>query len=151
MTVTPDRLLIAHPAAIPSDVGVRFAGWTLSGELAPGATVALDLFWRVEALHPDRGIWMFAPFAHLYDGDGARLAVADGALIPALDWAPGDLLAYRLTVSVPADAAGPFALRAGLFDGVRARNDGTPGINAIFRLDAEEGPQAAPDILLLAP
>ncbi|MCZ7538362.1 MAG: hypothetical protein M5U29_00230 [Anaerolineae bacterium] len=149
--VTPDRLLIAHPAAIPSDVGVRFAGWTLSGELAPGATVALDLFWRVEALHPDRGIWMFAPFAHLYDGDGARLAVADGALIPALDWAPGDLLAYRLTVSVPADAAGPFALRAGLFDGVRARDDGTPGINAIFRLDAEEGPQAAPDILLLAP
>jgi len=149
--VAPDRLPIAHPADIQSDIGVRFAGWTLSGELSPGATATLDLFWRVESLHPERGIWTFAPFAHLYDGSGARLAVVDGALVPALAWSVGDLLTYRLTVSVLPDAAGPFALRAGLFDGVRAREDGTPGVNALFRLDAEDGSQAAPDIPLVAP
>ncbi|MEW6579863.1 MAG: hypothetical protein AB1435_11790 [Chloroflexota bacterium] len=149
--VAPDRLPIARPANIPSDIGVHFAGWTLSGDLLPGATATLDLFWRVEALHPDRGIWTFAPFAHLYDGSGARLAVVDGALIPVLAWSPGDLLAYRLAVSVPQDAAGPFTLRAGLFDGVRAREDGTPGINAIFRLGAGDGAQYAPDIPLVTP
>jgi 4-amino-4-deoxy-L-arabinose transferase-like glycosyltransferase len=149
--VRPDRLPVAHPADVPSDLDVSFVGWTLSAELLPGATADLDLFWRVEALHPDRGIWMFAPFAHLLDASGARLAVADGASIAALDWAPGDLLVYRLAVSVPADAEGPFALRVGLFDGVRARDDGTPGINAIFRLGAEDDPQHAPDIPLLTP
>lgn len=149
--VAPDRLPIAHPADIPSDIGVRFAGWTLSSALLPGQTATLDLFWRVETLHADRGIWIFTPFAHLYDGSGTRLMVVDGALIPALTWSAGDLLVYRLTVSVPQDAAGPFALRAGLFDGVRAREDGTPGINALFHLDAEGGPQVAPDISLVAP
>ncbi len=149
--VAPDRLPIAHPANIPSDLDVSFAGWALRGDLLPGATADLDLFWRVETLHPDRGIWTFVPFVHLLDASGARLAVADGASIAALDWAPGDLLVYRLAVSVPADAEGPFALRAGLFDGVRTREDGTPGVNAVFRLGTENDPQYAPDILLVMP
>lgn len=149
--VAPDHLPIAHPADTPSDIGLRFAGWTLNGDLSPGATATLDLFWRVETLHPDRGIWMFAPFAHLYDRSGTRLAVVDGAPIPALAWSVGDLLAYRLTVSIPQNAAGPFALRTGLFDGVRTREDGTPGVNALFRLDAKDSSQVAPDIPLVTP
>ncbi|HVO68645.1 MAG TPA: hypothetical protein VMT24_01285, partial [Aggregatilineaceae bacterium] len=44
-------LTIAHPADIPSDIDVRFAGWTLSGDLVPGQTATLDTVWRVEALH----------------------------------------------------------------------------------------------------
>ncbi len=146
--VTPQGLHIAHPADIPSDIQISFAGWTLNGALAAGQTATLDLFWRVEGLSPDRGIWTFAPFAHLYDGNGARLAVVDGAVISALDWVVGDLLVYRLPIYVPPDADGPFALRVGLFDSVRANADGTPGVNAIFQLDDET---FVADLPLIAP
>jgi len=135
--VTPERLSIAHPADIPSDIQVSFAGWTLNGVLAAGESAVLDLFWRVDGLSPDRGIWTFAPYAHLLDGSGTRVAVVDGAVISALDWVTGDLLVYRLPIRIPPDAQGPFSLQVGLFDSVRARPDGTPGINAIFRLDDE--------------
>jgi 4-amino-4-deoxy-L-arabinose transferase-like glycosyltransferase len=145
---TPEQLTIAHPADIPSDILVSFVGWTLKGTLAAGETATLDLFWRVDGLSPDRGIWTFAPYAHLLDGNGARVAVVDGAVISALDWVPGDLLVYRLPISIPPDAQGPFALQVGLFDSVRARPDGTIGVNAIFRLDDET---FVADLPLIAP
>ncbi len=136
---TPDTLAVAHQTAIPSNIDVTFTGWTLSGDLAPGTQTTLDLFFRVEALHPDRGVWTFAPFAHLYAAGDARVAVVDGDAIPALKWEAGDTLAYRLPVDVPPDAEGPFSLRVGLFDAVRTREDGTPGINAIFQVPAGAG------------
>ncbi|MCC6798830.1 MAG: glycosyltransferase family 39 protein [Anaerolineae bacterium] len=131
-TLAPNDLVIDHPADIPSDIGVRFIGWTLRGDPVPGATVTLDTFWQVEALHAGRGTWAFAPFAHLFGADGARLAIADGNVIPALDWAAGDILVQRHLITIPAGAAGPFAFDVGLFDAVRPRADGTPGVNAIF-------------------
>jgi 4-amino-4-deoxy-L-arabinose transferase-like glycosyltransferase len=130
----PRDLVIAHPADIPSDIDVNFAGWTLNGDLIPGQTVTLDTFWRIDALHPERGIWNFAPFAHLYDASGARRLVANGPVISALKWAAGDLLVERIVLAVPDGAAGPFAIHVGLFDSVRVREDGVSGINAIFRL-----------------
>ncbi|MBN1681098.1 MAG: glycosyltransferase family 39 protein [Anaerolineae bacterium] len=123
-----------HPAEIPSDIDVTFAGWTLDGMVAPGHTVTLITVWRVETLHPDRGVWAFAPFAHLIDSSGNKLAVADGRVIPALAWEPGDLLVQRIALDIPAGAAGPFGINVGLFDSVRLRDDGTPGINAVFRI-----------------
>lgn len=133
-TLRPADLTIDHPADFPSDIDVRFAGWTLRGDPAPGGAVTLDTFWRVDGLHPDRGIWAFAPFAHLLDGSGERLAVADGQAISALDWAVGDLIVQRHTIAIPPGARGPFAFNVGLFDAVRRRDDGTAGINAIFRI-----------------
>lgn len=144
----PDLAPIAHPAAIPSDIDLSFAGWTAHGALQPGAEVALDLFWRVEALHPERGIWTFAPSVHLYDASGARIAMADGAVLSALTWQPGDVLLYRLLLRVPADSAGPYTLRASFFDSVRARPDGTPGINAIFRVPGGAETLFSPDFAL---
>ncbi|GAB4415612.1 MAG: hypothetical protein Kow00106_11040 [Anaerolineae bacterium] len=146
--VTPQQLTIAHPADIPSDILVSFVGWTLDGSLGAGESATLDLFWRVDGLSPDRGIWTFAPYAHVIDGNGTRVTVVDGAVISALDWVPGDLLVYRLSISVPSDAQGPFALQVGLFDSVRARPDGTIGVNAIFRLDDET---FVADLPLIAP
>lgn len=144
---TPAAVSIAHPADIPSDIDVRFAGWTLTGDLTPGTTATLDLFWRVDALHPERGIWTFVPFAHLYSG-GERVGVFDGTPLPALAWRAGDLLVYRLDVDVPPDAAGPFELRVGLFDAVRTRDDGTPGINAIFQVPDGDAVVWQADIVL---
>jgi hypothetical protein len=48
-------------------------------------------------------------------------------------------LVQRLTLTIPADAAGPLALDVSLFDPVRVRDDGTPGINAIFHIAYAQG------------
>ncbi len=138
-TLHPDNLQISHPADIPSDISVRFAGWSLHRTPTPGAEFMLDTFWRIDRLHPDRGVWAFAPFAHLLDGTGARLAISDGTVIPALAWEAGDMIVQRHTISVPEGATGPFSFDVGLYDAVRQREDGTPGINAIFYItDGDE-------------
>ena len=138
-TLHPDHLEITHPADVPSDIGVYFAGWTLRRPPTPGATITLDTFWRIDALRDERGVWAFAPFAHLLDGSGARLAISDGTVIPPLTWEAGDLIVQRHTLTIPADAREPLAFDVGLFDAIRTREDGTPGINAIFHLtDGDE-------------
>jgi 4-amino-4-deoxy-L-arabinose transferase-like glycosyltransferase len=133
----PDAITIAHPADVPSDIGVRFVGWTLHEALTPGATVTLDTAWRIDDLRPERGVWAFAPFAHVWDGDGARVVIADGEVLSALTWAAGDLMVQRMTFQVPDEAQGPFRVAVGLFDSVRRNDTGTPGINAIFALPDE--------------
>jgi 4-amino-4-deoxy-L-arabinose transferase-like glycosyltransferase len=132
---------IDHPADFPSDIDVRFAGWTLDGDVLPGAVVTLDTYWRVDALHADRGVWTFAPYAHLYDGSGARIVIADSTDISALTWAAGDLLVYRLVLAVPQESFGPYAVNVGLYDSVRA-------LNAVFHLT---GDVYAADIPIIAP
>ncbi len=122
---------IQHPTVIPSDIDVSFAGWALHGDSTPGATITLDTYWRIETLHPERGIWGFAPFAHLYDANGQQIANVDGAVISPLTWQPGDLIAQRFTLTVPADT--PYTIHVGLYDKVRPRADGS-FINAIFRI-----------------
>ena len=140
----PKDLIIAHPADIPSDIDVRFAGWTLTGDLAPGQTATLDTYWRVDALHPDRGIWAFAPYAHLLERGGSRVAIVNGSVVPALEWAPGDVLVQRMEVAVPSSAAGPFGIKIGLFDSVRR-------VNAIFRIPSGGEATFAADIPIIPP
>jgi hypothetical protein len=132
--VTSSDLCIDHPADIPSDINVSFTGWTLDGDLTPGAATTLDTFWRIDALHPERGTWSFLAVAHVLDSSGEQIAVAQGNAVSALTWAIGDTMVQRLTLTIPADAAGPLALDASLFDPVRLREDGTQGVNAIFQL-----------------
>ncbi len=135
-------LAIPHAAEAPSDVGVRFLGWGLGAPLQAGQTAPLDLYFRVEALHAERGIWTFAPFAHVFDSAGARVAVVDGALLPPLAWRAGDVLMYRLALAVPQGATGPFSVAVGFYDGVR-------GVNAIFRVPRPDGTvDYTPSVLL---
>ncbi|HEX3049154.1 MAG TPA: glycosyltransferase family 39 protein [Aggregatilineaceae bacterium] len=136
---------IQHPAALPSDIDVSFAGWAMTGDSTPGATITLDTYWRIETLHPERGIWGFAPFAHLYDANGQPVANVDGAVISPLTWQPGDLIAQRFTLTVPADT--PYTIRVGLYDKVRPRADGS-FINAIFRIPTNEEIEYSAEIQL---
>jgi 4-amino-4-deoxy-L-arabinose transferase-like glycosyltransferase len=136
--VTPDDLSIDHPADIPSDIGLRFLGWTLDGDLTPGGAATLTTFWRVEALHPDRGIWSFLPVANVVDVSGAQVASDQGHAVSGLTWAVGDVMVQRLDLALPADAAGPFAIQLSLFDPARIREDSTVGINAVFQVSEGE-------------
>jgi hypothetical protein len=150
--VTPGNLRIDHPADIPSDIQVSFVGWTLDGDLTPGAALTLDTFWRIDALHPERGIWSFLAVAHVMDASGAQIAADQGNALSALTWAVGDTMVQRLTLTIPAGAAGPLALDVSLFDPVRLRDDGTQGIDAIFQIpDADGGIDYAPVIAISPP
>jgi hypothetical protein len=136
--VTPGDLRIDHPADIPSDIDARLIGWTLDGDLTPGAAATLDTFWRIDALRPERGIWSYLPVAHVMDANGQRIAEDQGHAVSGLTWAIGDIMVQRLNLTVPDDAAGPLTLDLGLFDPVRVREDGAQGVNAIFRVLEDE-------------
>ncbi len=146
--VMPTDLRIEHPAGIPSDIDVSFIGWTLDGDLTPGAAVTLDTFWRIEALHPERGIWSFLPVVHVIDANGATVAEDQGHAVSGLTWAAGDTMVQRLNLSLPLDSAGPFSLDLGLFDPVRVREDGTVGIQAIFRVPSGDETTFTPTLIL---
>jgi len=62
--------------------------------------------------------------------DGARLAIADGNVIPALDWAQATSWCSG-TRSRSRERAGPFAF-AWAF--ARPSREDHPGVNAIFRV-----------------
>jgi len=142
--VTPGDLRIDHPADIPSDINVSFVGWTLGGDLAPGAASRSILSGGIDGLHPERGIWSFLAVAHVLDTTGTQIAEDQGNAVSTLTWAVGDTMIQRLNLTIPADAAGPLALDVSLFDPVRVRDDGTPGVNAIFHVtDGEENTYTA--------
>jgi len=132
-------LVITHPADIPSDIDVNFAGWTLNGDLSPGEPIHLTTFWHITALHPDRGVWTFAPYLHLLDPHRTVLTITTGEVVSALDWQPGDVIAQQFTLTVPDDATGPFTFNTGLYDSVR-------GVNAIFRIPTDGEITFTPDI-----
>jgi hypothetical protein len=111
----------AQGETISGDAGISFLGTALEGALNPGESTALVTAWRVDALLPERGGWLFGPFAHAFDAEGNRIAIADGAVTPGAAWRQGDVHLKRITITLPAGAAGPFALRAGLYDGVHQR------------------------------
>jgi hypothetical protein len=137
-TAAPDP---AQPAAIPSDADLSLVGWTLDGDLIPGSTATLITYWHVDHLHPERGIWTFAPYAHITAPNGQVIVNVTGDVIPPLIWAEGDLLIQQSILTIPADAAEPLALTVGLYDSVRS-------VNAIFRLSDTE---YAADIPLINP
>jgi hypothetical protein len=137
--VKPGDQRIAHPADLPSDVGVSYIGYTLDGELMPGASAALYTFWRVDALRPERGIWSFLPVAKVFDAQGAQVASDQGHAVSALTWAVGDVIVQPLALTLPKDAPPPFEIQLSLFDPVRVREDGGVGINAVFWVDRGNG------------
>jgi hypothetical protein len=111
----------------------------LEQPLAPGQTATLRTYWRVDALPPERGVWLFGPFAHVYDSTGKRVAIGTGAVVPGIRWRLGDVQIHRITLSIPADAVAPFTLQIGQYDGVHNANalftlpDGTSSATIVVK------------------
>jgi 4-amino-4-deoxy-L-arabinose transferase-like glycosyltransferase len=105
----------AAPLAAPGEQGIALEGWALNA-LGDGQ-FALQTWWRVTdpAAGADR---LFAPFAHIFDADGARIAVVDGQAIPSFAWRTGDLHAHRMLFT----AEQPFTLAVGQYDGAAGEN-----------------------------
>jgi 4-amino-4-deoxy-L-arabinose transferase-like glycosyltransferase len=112
------RQIVAETRNVPSDKGITLIDAHFDGALRPGETAYLFLSFRVDALLPERVNWLLAPFAHVYDAEGRRILIADGAVTPGWAWRLGDLQRKRLALSLPDSAQPPFRVEIGLYDGV---------------------------------
>ncbi len=128
------RLRIGTTPPIRGDKGIDYLGWEAENPIQPGATATLITYWEINTLRPERGGWLFGPFVHVFDDAGKRIAIGSGAVVAGERWRQGDIHIQRITVSIPADAAGPFTFQFGQYDGVH-------NLNVIFSLP--EGPSVA--------
>ncbi|NDJ62917.1 MAG: hypothetical protein GYB67_17485 [Chloroflexi bacterium] len=115
---------------IPSEQGITLVSFTLAPRsLDQREGWDLTLYWRVTARIDGIDGYLFAPFAHGFNADGARVLISDGAAVPGFDWRVGDLHVHTLTITPPLDAVGPLTLAVGQYD---AGNQA----NVIFRIGA---------------
>jgi hypothetical protein len=119
---------VSLPNGTPVAMPVSFAGrlsflgyeW-LQRPSAPGGTVSLLTYWRVQVPPATR----IKIFVHLVDeaagGRGNIIAQDDGLGSPPQGWAAGDLLVQKHVLSLPADLSlpgsglGQYAVQTGLY------------------------------------
>jgi len=108
---------IQHPLQANLDGQVQLLGYALStGEIAPGDTLLLTLYWQ--ALQPINR--RYTVFTHLLDADEKILAQMDsepqGGGLPTDRWAVGQTVQdnYALVVP-PGTEPGPYVLEVGMY------------------------------------
>ncbi len=126
---------------VPSVQGLRLAGYTLTAETPE--TWLLETTWQVD--HIDQEVYsrIYAPFVHLLDANGERVLNLGGEGLRGDAWRIGWHYRYRIPITPPDDAAGPFRVLVGQYDGLNDANivftptDGEPTV-------AVELPQTLP-------
>ncbi len=80
--------------------GVEILGYDVSGEVSPGGTLQLALYWTVGPV-PDASYHFFN---HLVDDEGQRWGQRDGPGYPTDQWREGDVVASWFDISIAPDA-----------------------------------------------
>ena len=124
--IAPDGLYITldryAPGTLPA-AQARIAGerWLslLDARVQPdGAGLSLELIFQVDAITPELAGYAFSSFVHVYDAQGERVAIVDGAAVDSALWQAGDLHRHLLHLDL-SEEGGPFSLHIGLYDGQR--------------------------------
>jgi 4-amino-4-deoxy-L-arabinose transferase-like glycosyltransferase len=124
---------IPNAVRYPSDIEISFIGWEISGTPQPGQTVEVRTYWRIDNLLIERFGWTFSPYLHVFDNTSPdKLLILSGDVISPFTWRAGDVLIYRMQVSLPPDSQPPYRFVTGFFDSIRL-------VNAIFRVPQADG------------
>ena len=112
----PDHPLEASFGAPPL---TRLLGYDISGELTPGGTLMLTLYWQAQ--HPSDV--SYKVFVHLIGADGRPMAQGDDFPLagqrPTTSWQPGEIIIDPYTIHLPATMPpGDYPLRIGFYDPV---------------------------------
>ncbi len=115
------------PIPIKSNLGISYLATEIQQPLQADHISTILTYWRIDALESGRDAWLLGPFVHVYDATGKRVLITSGTVIPGAQWRLGDVHIQRIDLPIPADAAAPFTLQIGQYDGVH-------NLNAIFVL-----------------
>ncbi len=122
---TPDADNAGGTALFSFGDAIDLQGYTLEGERGssalprearPGESLAISFVWKASgSVNGD-----YTVFVHLVDASGRLVAQADaqpqGGAFPTSFWARGEVVADRLSLTVPAGAQpGPYTLTLGLY------------------------------------
>jgi hypothetical protein len=118
--------------------GAALAGYTVSGDLRPGATLRWVLFWHPQRT-PDEDVY-YHWFNHLVDEQGRLAGQQDGpSLLPAY-WRSGDTVLNWFDIEVSPDvAAETYFMRVGMYT--------YPSLERVPLVGADE----SPDWLVVGP
>jgi len=95
-----------------------------SAEVPSAGALTVETWWRVADTGPDRGrsatsgvdgMRPVSIMAHLVDGDGRAIGVADGLGVPMESWREGDVLVQVHRFSLTEDEGGDCWLRTGVY------------------------------------
>jgi hypothetical protein len=101
---------------VPLDNGISLLGYDLSGRPAPGQTLQLSLYWRVDAVPHSPPAQGYSFANHLLTVAGERVGQRDGEGYPVTHWRQGDTVVSWFEIPVDADAPpGPYVLRTGMY------------------------------------
>jgi len=112
-----DSLEISNRLDRSSEQGITLMGYDLEKSRT---NYTLTTYWRVESVSAETPNWLFAPFAHIFDGSGERILIVDGAPVPGSEWRVGDIHVHRMTINLP--ESGIFSASIGQYDSVSGRN-----------------------------
>jgi hypothetical protein len=108
-----------HRADVVYADAIRLTGYDLRPPgLSPGGSISLTLYWQpLHHLDAD-----YTTFVHLLDADGARISQSDhrpgDVYYPTSLWKPGEMLADRHVLNLPADLGKPpYTILVGLYTG----------------------------------
>lgn len=104
------------PTAVVFPNFAQIEGCRLTGNLAPGESVSLDLAWNVTNVTPDS----WSQFIHLYGENGFVGVLADGIPrggdYPAWAWSPGEQITDSWAFTLPADLpSGAYSIQIGFY------------------------------------
>ncbi len=112
--------LVRENMSVVLDNGVEILDYEVSGEIRPGGTLRLMLWWTVRAV-PDASYHFFN---HLVDERGQRWGQKDGSGYPTNQWQEGDVIVSWFDIPISPDTPpGRYGVLTGMYtypEGVRA-------------------------------
>jgi len=121
VSVLTARALPQNRLTWPSETGLTLLGYSLDPALQAGGPSRLTTYWLVEELAANRADYLYGPYLHLTNAEGAVIANVAGSALEGYYYVLGDLYIQEMQIVVPAQAAaGQYTLELGLYDGVHS-------------------------------